>query len=651
MSHANAYCQTKTAHRSHSQKLGLTTTVVSILFTWVNAVTAAEATYLTLPVTGERSLPYLRQEAATLRPRAPAIMSMTFTSNTTITSVDGKGLVEQWNLEKPNKPQTLVDLQTEVVCAVLSDDAKVLAYAEQDGSVSLMELDSKKTRLRAAPIAERTVGLTLSTDRKRLANISDAGRVRLWDVITGEELKCEISAEPSLVQSVTFSRKGKQLAVGSFTNRVSVFNIESTQQPKVFDLGKSKVTAVAFSHDDKTLVIASSDGLTRVFDALGNEPPVSLGSRAFAVWRLAFDATGERLAAADWNGTIQIWNAKKWELIQSLDSKSDSVSALAFGLQGDLLSASVNGPLQYWGLEVPTLRATAMISGRSHSVWIANYSPDGETLFVGGREKRFELWDLKERRLLISRAGPATTRCAVFSPDGQTLVTGGDDGKVVMWNPQTGEPWKELSRHPGAVSAVVYTPDGKTLVSACDGGVVKVWNAQTGEENATWREHQHQIYCANITSDGQTLLTGGGDWTSDVRGELVVWDLPTGRVRARLDGHRLAIWSIAFTPDQQRFLTSCSSGEVKIWDLKTLKEVMTLPHSKWVRGLGISPDGKTLAVGVGDGSVMLWDTATWATKASLVGHESFTFFLQFAPSGEQLATSGNDGTVRFWPIR
>jgi WD40 repeat protein len=310
----------------------------------------------------------------------------------------------------------------------------------------------------------------------------------------------------------------------------------------------------------------------------------------------------------------------------------------------------VGGPLKQWSPDIPSLQAAAMIDGRADSVWVAAYSPDRKTLFVGGREKRFEIWDLSTKQILVSRDGHGTTRCAAFSPDGHTLATGGDDGKVFLWDAQTGERKTEFLRHPGAVSAVVYTSDGLTLVSACDGGIVKLWNTKTGAEQGTWREHQRQIYCASISPDDRWLLTGGGDWTSDARGELIVWELATGRVRAKLDGHRLAVWAVEFTPDGKRFAASCSSGEAKVWDSETLQEVTTLKHKTWTRGLDFSPDGKTLAVGQGDGSVRLWDTTSWKQNASLDGHESFTFFLQFAPDGNTLATSGNDGTVRFWPV-
>jgi WD40 repeat protein len=605
-------------------------------------------TYRSLPVAAPRPS-RIQSEPIMLRESGAIALSTVFSRNgTSVVTVDGKGAVARWDLAHPGERQELVALDRELACALLGDDARWLAFAEQDGSVSLLELETKKYRLKAGPQSARTVALAVSDDGTRLAGVSDAGDIRLWDVERGKLFRT-LATRPGAVQTAAFSHDGKQLALGSFTNEVRVFDLASPRDVKLVQVGPSRVTAVAFSRDNQGLVIATADGAVRVH-GLADGDPVSLGTHAFAVWRLAFDPSGERLAAASWDGMIRVWATASRELLQSQKSHEQSISAMTFGPDGDLVSASLDGRLYHWRQAPAGRGATAMIAGRADSVWVAVYSPDGRTLFVGGREKRFELWDPATHKLLVSRQGHPTTRCAVFSPDGKTLATGGDDGLVALWDARTGERKAEFRRHPGAVSAVVFMAKGETFVSACDGGLVKLWDLQTGNEKASWREHQRQIYCANISPDDKWLLTGGGDWTSDAPGELIVWELATGRVRAKLEGHRLAVWTIAFTPDGRRFATSCSSGTVKLWDLETLDELQTLQHPTWTRALAFSPDGGTLAVGLGDSSIRLWNTSDWQQTASLEGHESFAFHLQFAPDGGTLATSGNDGTVRFWEI-
>jgi WD40 repeat protein len=55
-----------------------------------------------------------------------------------------------------------------------------------------------------------------------------------------------------------------------------------------------------------------------------------------------------------------------------------------------------------------------------------------------------------------------------------------------------------------------------------------------------------------------------------------------------------------------------------------------------------------LAVGCANGQVKLWDSATWAERATLKCHEGDRGVdaMDFSPDGNTLVTGGADGTVR-----
>ena len=64
--------------------------------------------------------------------------------------------------------------------------------------------------------------------------------------------------------------------------------------------------------------------------------------------------------------------------------------------------------------------------------------------------------------------------------------------------------------------------------------------------------------------------------------------------------------------------------------------------------LAFSPDGKTLASALGDGTIKLWEPATGKLKATLRGHLGKVFTVAFSPDGKILASCGHDRSVRFW---
>lgn len=604
---------------------------------------------------GEVRQPQKLRIEPVLLSRQPTTVSMALSADgQRLRTADIDGRVWQRPARQADEARLIAEMGCEPACAVLSGDARWLAFAAAEGNLAVMDLDTAQIEFRDDAVAERSVALVFSLDSKLLAGVTVGGAVRVWDIVSGKRIR-EFAVEPGPVQTIAFSPDGSRLAIASYSDHVTLYGISEGEnrkatEPQIVRAGGSRVTAVAFSPDERQLVVATSDGAARLHDLTSDREPRELGTHPFAIWSIIFERNGRRMAAGSWDGTIKLWDATSWTPLQSVKKHEESVAAMLFDGERGFISAGLDGRLLSWLPEVSSITPYGSIAGRDDSVWAAVYSPDGKRLFVGGRGHRFELWDVERNALLVTRSGHPTTRCAAFSPDGATLATGGDDGAIFLCDAGSGETRMTLLRHPGSVSALVFVDDGRTLISACDGGVVKVWDSTTGEEQASWREHQQQIYCAAVSPDGKWLLTGGGNWTTGDPGELLVWERKTGRVHARLAGHKLAVWAIVVAPDGKRFFSSDSSGAVKVWNFDKLEEERTLRHSTWLRPLALSPDGATLAVGRGDGSVRLWDTTAWTERASCEGHQSFTFWLQFAPDGKTLASGGEDGAVRFWAI-
>lgn len=67
-----------------------------------------------------------------------------------------------------------------------------------------------------------------------------------------------------------------------------------------------------------------------------------------------------------------------------------------------------------------------------------------------------------------------------------------------------------------------------------------------------------------------------------------------------------------------------------------------------VWSVGFDAKGESLAMGVEDGTIRLWDVKKQSVKATLEAHGGVVWQIEYFPHGEMLATAGDDGLVKIW---
>ena len=131
-----------------------------------------------------------------------------------------------------------------------------------------------------------------------------------------------------------------------------------------------------------------------------------------------------------------------------------------------------------------------------------------------------------------------------------------------------------------------------------------------------------------ISPDAKWLAVASG--VPGLNGVAVLFDLDSGdRVREFSQGHRDALYGVAFSPDGQRLGTAGYDRLIQLWDAKTGKLLNTLKgHNGAVYGIAFSPDGKILAAGgmkeaksnafcPGKPTVLIFDWASGKSRGEL----------------------------------
>src|SRR5262249_35638177 len=101
-------------------------------------------------------------------------------------------------------------------------------------------------------------------------------------------------------------------------------------------------------------------------------------------------------------------------------------------------------------------------------------------------------------------------------------------------------------------------------------------------------------------------------WDKAVR----LWETATGKEVFRVEGLD-AVNAVAFAPDGRRAAaaTGWLDGVIHVFDVPAGKELSRLRgHGSYVGALAFAPDGKTLASGQRDTTVLVWDLASAQAK-------------------------------------
>ncbi|MCW5804953.1 MAG: PQQ-binding-like beta-propeller repeat protein [Deltaproteobacteria bacterium] len=205
--------------------------------------------------------------------------------------------------------------------------------------------------------------------------------------------------------------------------------------------------------------------------------------------------------------------------------------------------------------------------------------------------------------LLPAAAGADSTAMKAHKRDvaavavaGDVVASGGDDGTVVVWNGTAPGPTRESDD--GAVKAVAVAPDGKTVAIGTMYGQLSLWDAGAKKDLFTAKGHGGRINGIAFFPDGKTFATASVDQS------VKVFDTG-GKELVKLEG-KYNVFAVAVSADGKLLLSCNSNGEVTSWNVKTKKPAAAYAPGKGeCHALALTGDGKALAVGYGDGTVVV----------------------------------------------
>lgn len=163
----------------------------------------------------------------------------------------------------------------------------------------------------------------------------------------------------------------------------------------------------------------------------------------------------------------------------------------------------------------------------------------------------------------------------------------------------------------------------------------------------TFNAHRAGVRSIAVSPDGKRIVTGG--WDKAVK----IWDIATGKELITLPrAHTDYTSCVAFSPDGKQIVSGDDSGEINVWDASSGNEVMRLiGHSEGILSTAFSRDGKEIVSAGGDETIKVWDAVTGAEKNTFhYEHLGEVRYAAFSPTGEHIVSTswGWDAVIKIW---
>jgi WD40 repeat protein len=158
--------------------------------------------------------------------------------------------------------------------------------------------------------------------------------------------------------------------------------------------------------------------------------------------------------------------------------------------------------------------------------------------------------------------------------------------------------------------------------------------------------HQGDVNALAVTPDGRLAISGSTDKT------LKVWDLRSGKEIATLSGHHGAVYALAVTPDGRRVVSGSADKTLKVWDLGSGKEIGTLSgHQDIVSAVAVTSDSRLAISGSTDKTLKVWDLGSGKEIGTLTGHQNAVKALVVTPDGRRVVSGSADQTLKVWDLQ
>ena len=299
---------------------------------------------------------------------------------------------------------------------------------------------------------------------------------------------------------------------------------------------------------------------------------------------------------------------------------------------------------------LPALLASAALAdeyraliGHGGPVMDVAVSPDGRHALTASFDNSVGYWDLNAGSVIWLDGHEAAVKTAIFTgPD--TAASAGDDFAIELWD-LAGKTSRRLMGHKGQIKDLAISPNSRTLASASWDGSIGLWDIASGSNRAMLRGHGGAVNDVIFADAGKTLISASAD------GTIRIWDAANGAEQRILLRHGFGVTCLLLNEAAGWLVYGATDGGTRVIDLASGKILADLTLDRRpVLDIAASPDFTQIAVGDGEGHIMVVNTTDWSIVQDFkAAGRGPIWALAYSGDGQSILAGGLDDAAYFWP--
>ncbi|PSN49934.1 Coatomer subunit beta' [Blattella germanica] len=381
------------------------------------------------------------------------------------------------------------------------------------------------------------------------------------------DIKRKLTARSDRVKCVDLHPTEQWMLASLYNGHVHVWNHESQQLVKSFEVCDLPVRAAKFVPRKNWIVTGSDDMQVRVFNYNTLERVHAFEAHSDYVRCIAVHPTQPYLLTSSDDMLIKLWNwDKQWSCQQVFEGHTHYVMQIVINPKDNntFASASLDRTVKVW--QLGSISPNFTLEGHEKGVNCVDYYHGGDKpyLISGADDRLVKIWDYQNKTCVQTLEGHAQNISAVcFHPELPIVLTASEDGTVRIWHAGTYRLESSLNYGLERVWTVACMKGSNNVALGYDEGSIMV---KVGREEPAvsmdasggkiiWARHS-EVQQANLKAMGD-----GAEIKDGERLPLAIKDMGSCDIYPQ---------TIAHNPNG-RFVVVCGDGEYIIYTAMALR--------------------------------------------------------------------------------